>query len=365
MFPALKSAYRELAPLDARLKHIVLLSDGVSLSRLKRNETILIKLKRASITVSTVAMGSEADVDTMAEIARRTGGRFWFVENPQELPRIFAEETRRSSEEALVEEPLAAFRVKSLAELGNLNPERSRWKPTVRARTRATSETLWQVDVPEAYAEGVARRPLLARARVGRGRALALAGPISSSALGSMALMRGFVAAVLTEQRGVPLEVVHAELGPEIALDIRRTGLGALEPGYQLEIISDNDGSYTTRRVPFSMVAANRARARLPRGSQSHLGRVIDPRGVATAWVTIPGDRRESLPRPAGQRVSEIAGVTGGEIVEPGSEPAWLADGAATRTLRSGLGLLALALVTASVWIRRPASPGIETESPG
>src|SRR5207248_9701270 len=92
MFPAVDEAFKALAQSDARLKHVVLLSDGVSTSRLTENEELIASVAAARITVSTVAMGSEADKATMAEIARATGGRYWFVSDPDELPRIFAEE---------------------------------------------------------------------------------------------------------------------------------------------------------------------------------------------------------------------------------------------------------------------------------
>jgi uncharacterized membrane protein len=73
-------------------RHIVLITDGVS--EPGSYSSLLPELRRDHITVSTVALGSEADFTLLKAIAQSTGGQYYATDNAAELPRIFAKETR-------------------------------------------------------------------------------------------------------------------------------------------------------------------------------------------------------------------------------------------------------------------------------
>jgi Ca-activated chloride channel homolog len=73
-------------------RHIVLITDGVS--EPGSYSSLLPELRREHITVSTVALGSEADFTLLKAIAQSTGGQYYATDNAGELPRIFAKETR-------------------------------------------------------------------------------------------------------------------------------------------------------------------------------------------------------------------------------------------------------------------------------
>jgi Ca-activated chloride channel family protein len=73
-------------------RHIVLITDGVS--EPGSYSSLLPELRRDHITVSTVALGSEADFTLLKAIAQSTGGQYYATDNAGELPRIFAKETR-------------------------------------------------------------------------------------------------------------------------------------------------------------------------------------------------------------------------------------------------------------------------------
>lgn len=86
--PALAEAARMLGPSEAKLKHIVLLSDGRSMGE----ETLpdqAASIAGQGIRISTIAMGNDASVTTMELIARSGGGTFYNVINPSTLPRVF------------------------------------------------------------------------------------------------------------------------------------------------------------------------------------------------------------------------------------------------------------------------------------
>ncbi|MCC6678972.1 MAG: VWA domain-containing protein [Phycisphaerales bacterium] len=86
--PALAEASRMLASSDAKLKHIVLLSDGRSMGE----ETLpdqAAAIAAQGIRISSIAMGNDASVGTMELIAQHGGGTFYNVINPSSLPRAF------------------------------------------------------------------------------------------------------------------------------------------------------------------------------------------------------------------------------------------------------------------------------------
>ena len=101
--PALRDAYRILSHSRARIKHVILLSDGRFAPA--DFESLTAALAADAITVSTVAIGAGADVDLLRNIARWGGGRAYFTEDPFNIPRIFTRETLRAAHRGVVEEP--------------------------------------------------------------------------------------------------------------------------------------------------------------------------------------------------------------------------------------------------------------------
>jgi uncharacterized membrane protein len=113
MYPALQMAYRMLVDLPIKAKHVILLSDGdtqpADFQRLAR------RMGEANITVTTVAIGAEADRALLGNIATWGKGRHYFAERADSVPQIFLQETRRLVNEGLREDPVQAV-VKRRAE---------------------------------------------------------------------------------------------------------------------------------------------------------------------------------------------------------------------------------------------------------
>lgn len=91
--PAMNMAGEMLAAVDAGTKHIVLLSDGESMTPELLPE-LAKRLGEQGIKVSTIAVGDGADEKTMREIAKNSGGVYYRVRNPSVLPRIFLKAIR-------------------------------------------------------------------------------------------------------------------------------------------------------------------------------------------------------------------------------------------------------------------------------
>lgn len=93
MYPGMREGFDALRPINAAVKHMIVLSDGQTqpsdFGGLAR------RMRQANITVSTVAIGAGADRQLLASIAQEGGGKFYQVTTPAAIPRIFIKEAMR------------------------------------------------------------------------------------------------------------------------------------------------------------------------------------------------------------------------------------------------------------------------------
>src|SRR5262249_19454302 len=96
IYSALDYAYKGLQQVSARVKHIILLTDGEQGSPAPF-VPLINAMRRAGITLSTVGVsgdiGSRAQAD-MQDWARRGQGRYYFTNTADEVPRIMTQEAR-------------------------------------------------------------------------------------------------------------------------------------------------------------------------------------------------------------------------------------------------------------------------------
>ena len=170
LFHALEEAYRGMREQEAKLKHLIVLSDGLS-----RGDADYTRLARRiladGITISTVAFGQDADLALMANIAAQGQGRFYHTEDPHNIPRIFTSETLVVSRDLMVEQrvqPLAGYPGEMLE---GLPPDD--FPPLAgfqRTWAKAAAQVLLQTPDGE---------PLLAAWRYGLGRSVAFTSDLS------------------------------------------------------------------------------------------------------------------------------------------------------------------------------------------
>lgn len=91
--PALDAAHRQLKAAKADIKHIIVLSDGVSQGK-EALADMAVAIARDGIKVSTIAIGDAADAGGMSEIAQLGGGEFYRVIDPTLLPRVLLKAVR-------------------------------------------------------------------------------------------------------------------------------------------------------------------------------------------------------------------------------------------------------------------------------
>lgn len=97
LYPALVAAYEQLAGAGSAAAHVIVMSDG--LSQPGDFPGILALMREANVTVSTIAIGPEADAEQLREVARLGGGTFHSSADFSALPGIMAHEVLLQSGE--------------------------------------------------------------------------------------------------------------------------------------------------------------------------------------------------------------------------------------------------------------------------
>jgi uncharacterized membrane protein len=103
MGPPMEAAYEALQSTPAKLKHVIVLTDGVS--EPADFEGIAQNMAQSKMTCTTVAVGDDCDFKLLQEIARIGNGRYYQAEDPSNVPQIFAKETVTASKSAINEQP--------------------------------------------------------------------------------------------------------------------------------------------------------------------------------------------------------------------------------------------------------------------
>ncbi|MBE7471691.1 MAG: VWA domain-containing protein [Anaerolineales bacterium] len=102
IYAGLVAAEESLAALPARLKHIILLTDGWSHSG--AYDALTARLAEQGITLSVVAAGG-GSAEYLADLARKGGGQYYPAATMSEVPQIFLKETVRAVGDYVIEEP--------------------------------------------------------------------------------------------------------------------------------------------------------------------------------------------------------------------------------------------------------------------
>ncbi|MGB8411282.1 MAG: VWA domain-containing protein [Candidatus Binatus sp.] len=95
MIPALREAERMLGNSGAQVKHVVILTDGETGGTAEMYYDLVSRMHHdGDTTISTIAVGRDANVDLLQKIARYGGGSYYQTDNPSNLPQLFVEDFR-------------------------------------------------------------------------------------------------------------------------------------------------------------------------------------------------------------------------------------------------------------------------------
>lgn len=170
IYPALDKAFEILAESEAEVRHIVLLSDGKTYA--DDYEELVRRMADEDITVSSVAVGEEADRDLLSDIAMWGNGRTYYIQDAQGVPQVFIKEAQIASQSTLIEERVVFEEVRSSEMFVGLDlfsaPDLEGY---VKTRSKDNAETLIEVG------DG---SPILARWHYGLGRTAAFTSDVKN-----------------------------------------------------------------------------------------------------------------------------------------------------------------------------------------
>jgi uncharacterized protein YegL len=92
-FPALKIGYRDILEQPCGIRHVLLLTDGDTRPAVFRD--LVEEGVRNKVTLSTIAVGEDADKDLLARLAGWGKGQLYVANDPSRLPEVVTLDTRR------------------------------------------------------------------------------------------------------------------------------------------------------------------------------------------------------------------------------------------------------------------------------
>ena len=113
LLPAMEEAERTLAQSGAAIKHVVILTDGETGGTAAMYYDLVSSMHReGGVTISTIAIGREANLGLLESISKYGGGGFYQTDSPANLPELFLEDVRqRSGDTTMVEKDFVPYSV--------------------------------------------------------------------------------------------------------------------------------------------------------------------------------------------------------------------------------------------------------------
>jgi uncharacterized membrane protein len=175
IYPAVEDAAIAIRDIPTASKHIVLLTDGREY-HVPDYSSLLADLRDDGVTLSCIAIGSDADRDLLTRLAKLGQGRYYFTERPENIPKIVFKELDLALREALIE--------------GDVQPHVRAPSPVMRGYAARDLPLLGGYDITTGKEDATialitdAGHPLLAHWNYGLGRVVAFtsdAGPAWAS----------------------------------------------------------------------------------------------------------------------------------------------------------------------------------------
>jgi hypothetical protein len=231
MYPAMLVAKEMLEDANAKIRHMICLSDGQTPRA--DFEGLTQDLADGGITVSTVALG-DADRHLMSTIAEIGKGRYYETNDPANVPQIFTSETMQASKSAIKEDLFGTVQLATHPMLaGFADTELPYTLGYVMTQPKPTAQLLLVAESGD---------PLLAVARFGLGTGLAYSSDLSERWGGEWLgwtdcgkfwgqILRGIIRKSKSDGVSVTTDVV----GDDLHLAIRKTDVDDRAPQSQID----------------------------------------------------------------------------------------------------------------------------------
>lgn len=219
IYPGMKKAYDDLLNSKLQRKHIILLTDGQS-DMPPGYEDIIAEGKGNNITMSTVAIGTDADHQLLESLAESGSGRFYDVIDESTVPAILSRETSLMTRTYIEDDPFY-MKLGGVQEWTSLFAE---GVPEINAYIATTPKSTSTI-----VGESPKEDPIIAEWMYGLGRTIAFTSDSSGKWAGDLAGWEGYadfwntaVGRLLPTYKDVPYIITHERGGTYTVTDSSR-----------------------------------------------------------------------------------------------------------------------------------------------
>ncbi|WP_106769841.1 VWA domain-containing protein, partial [Paenibacillus faecalis] len=364
IYPAVESAVEEMLNVKAQRKHIILLTDGQSAFQAGYDDLTQTMVDN-KITLSSVAVGADADMALLQSLADSAKGRYYYVEDETTLPAVFSREAVLMAKSYIVDKPF----VPAIQNAGEWESLFEQGVPGlygyVATTPKASAQTVLVSPEPD---------PILARWQYGSGRTVAWTSDLSGKWSKEWVSWPAF-ADTLTEIvkwtfpqfTSSPYEVTTTAVGNQVKLQVESGSdhppekliaqIAGDEAGEQtVELVQEAPGRYTGE-VNVSKPGAFLMSLEDVSGGEGEAVQVAP----ATGFV-VPYSPEYRISSGSGEEeLKKLAEITGGRVLSwDKPEEVFDREAASRKELHDwsyGLLVAALLLWVADIAVRRLALP--------
>ena len=345
IYSAVALAYKNLQDLPLQRKHIILLTDGQSATNASYEDLLTAGLDK-NVTLSTVAIGSDADMALLEDLSLLGKGRFYDVTDANMIPSILSRETAMISRTYIEDNPFYptvynADQWNALFEAG---------VPQMNAYIGTTAKGMAKV-----IAESEKEDPILAEWQYGLGTTIAFTSDSSGAWAGDWARWeewRAFWQTAIAEM----LPSYH-----ETAYDIQSQGNGnyiITDPSNEAAFLTIAAVNEQGENLPLEMEVLSAAKVRVTVDSDPGLiffSIANKEQQIYQSGIHVPyGDEYAAKPTNTAM-LEKVAELGNGSVLEDPTEAfrPFTQQGFESKSIAQWLLLLAMLLFFADITLRR------------
>lgn len=321
MYGALEEAFNAVRGRKVTTKHIIALTDGITTGA--AFDELVAKFKGEKITLSTVALGRDADVPFLEKLSRTGGGRFYFSEEAASLVSIFVQETLKSARNLIVEEIFVPAVVNGAPVMNGLSNEDLAALPKLRGYVATTIKPNATLHMRSPKGD-----PVFATMQCGLGKTCAMTFDLYGRWGGSFVswdrfplILKNTVRHLMRSESSPNISHSVERKGDSARLEFRTVGAGRefLDNLESRLLITAPDGTQATAEVAQTRSGTYSATYRLS-GEGTYFFSFAQSGGVGESFHTVFGYSypysREFVDSGRGRAVlDDIAASTGGRVL--------------------------------------------------
>lgn len=124
IFPALEVGFDAIVQSDADVRHVILISDGKSDTGTRDSyEQLVEEFEQSNTTLSTIAIGDDADTDLLQFLAEHGNGNYHPTERPEEVPTITLQEAQSAGSQSIINGAFQPVQIGASPILTGFDPE--------------------------------------------------------------------------------------------------------------------------------------------------------------------------------------------------------------------------------------------------